>query len=282
MTGLLALLRDLRLDGMHECLLGMTGVGDHALEPLMPLLLRLLEAEAEYRRLAKAHRLTTRARFRYEASLGTVVASTARNLDPATIHRLGDGLWIRQGRSLLLCGPTGAGKSYLATALGRQACLQGFSTRYEACPKLWPRLAHARAQGCYQLELRTLSKIDLLILDDFGLAPLDVTDRLSLLEIMEDRWGKAATILVSQRPVASWYDTLGEPTVADAICDRLFSNSETIELKGDSLRRFPPKLDPNLPPAYVSQLRARNLRTNQVAAFNRNTHSSSSAFLLLR
>ena len=126
-----------------------------------------------------------------------------------------------------------AGKSYLASALGHHACLQGYKTRSCNCNRLWAQLRQARNRDRYEKELRALSKVDVLILD---------------LEILEDRWGKTSTMVVSQRPFDTWHEVIGEPTVADAICDRLFSYAEKIELKGESLRKTPKNIDSNLPP----------------------------------
>ena len=124
-------------------------------------------------------------------------------------------------------------------------------TLYFNCTKFWPQIRQSRTREKYEKEIKTISRCDLLILDDFGLSKLEGPDRLTLLEILEDRWGRASTVVVSQRPLATWYEIMGEPTVADAICDRLFSQAEKIELKGESLRKLPPKLDSNLPPAVT-------------------------------
>lgn len=248
MNALLSLIRELDLEGLRQCVIRMQDLGELKPGSELNLLTRLLEAEAEHRRQQKALRLAKRARFRYESSVGSILTGLERNLDRSTLDRLAEGRWIRQGQNLLITGPTGAGKSYLASALGRQACLQGLKTLYFPSTKLWTQLRQSRSRDRYEREVSLISKTDLLVLDDFGLSKLENSDRLSFLEILEDRWGRASTIVVSQRPLASWHEILGEPTVADAICDRLFSNAEKIELKGESLRRYPPKLDPNLPP----------------------------------
>jgi DNA replication protein DnaC len=249
MNVLMHQLKNLKLEGMYQALVLLQEAGDIQLSECKLVLENLINAEAEYRLDKKSLALVKRAQFRYHASMQTVVTGTERNLEKATVTRLSKGQYIRQGQSLLITGPTGAGKSWLASALGQQACRQGFKTYYYNCNKLWTKLRQARNRDRYEKEIKTISKSDLLILDDFGLSKLDSADRLSLLEILEDRWGKAATIVVSQRPLATWHEVLGDPTVADAICDRLFSNCEKIELKGDSLRKRPLPLDPNLPPS---------------------------------
>jgi len=248
MTATLQLLRELKLDGMRLSLEALRDMGDSSLAGLMPILGRLVEAEAEQRRQAKAERLSKHAKFRYAASLQAIFTGVERNLERAVLTRLADGRWIDSGRNLLVTGPTGAGKSYLASALGRQACHLGYTTLYFNCGKLWTHLRQAQKRERYTKELRAIARADVLILDDFGLSKLESQDRLSLLEILEDRWGKTSTVVVSQRPFATWHEPLGEPTVADAICDRLFANAERIELKGESLRKHAEKLDSNLPP----------------------------------
>ena len=240
-------LRELKLEGMKQAIEQLAEAGDSDLQSCQTILSQLLTAEAEYRRDKKSFALAKRAQFRYHASLGTVVTGTDRNLDRATVARLTEGQYIRQGMSLLITGPTGAGKSWLASALGQQACRQGFKTYYFNCTKLWAKLNLAKKRDMYEKEIKAISRADLLILDDFALSKMESNDRLCFLEILEDRWGKAATIIASQRPINTWHEVLGEPTVADAICDRLFSNCEKIELKGGSLRKTPPPLDPNLP-----------------------------------
>lgn len=248
MTVLMNQLKELRLEGIHEVLQQMQDVGDAALASGLPLLERLVAAEAEYRSQKRTSALAAKARFRYASSLTSVMTGIERNLDKTVLDRLASGRWIRQGQNLLITGPTGAGKSYLASALGHRACQLGMSALYFNCTKFWAMLRLSRGRDRYEKEIKTIAKADLLILDDFGLSKLDGPDRLSFLEILEDRWGRASTVVVSQRPLAAWHEVLGDPTVADAICDRLFSQAEKLELKGESLRRSPPKLDANLPP----------------------------------
>jgi len=237
MNGLLTTLRDLKLDGMRLCLETLRDAGESQLPDLVQLLTRLVDAEAEQRKITRSLSLAKRAKFRYQAGLQTISTGIERNLDKALIARLSEGRWIKQGQNLLITGPTGAGKSFLSSALGAQACLQGYSTLYFNCNRLWAQLRQSRSKGTYEKELRTMAKAELLILDDFGLTKLEATDRLSFLEMLEDRWGKTSTVVVSQRPFATWHEVLGEPTIADAICDRLFSNAEKIELKGESMRK---------------------------------------------
>jgi len=241
MTGLVASLKSLRFDGMLLALESMREQGELIAPESERVLVRLVDAEAEHRRIVKSERLTKRARFRYQAGLQSVASGIDRNLDRTTLNRLAENRWISQGQNILITGPTGAGKSYLASALGKQACLHGYSTLYFNCNRLWAQLRQSRAKSAYEKELKRMAKAELVILDDFGLMKLEPADRLSFLEILEDRWGKQSTVVVSQRPFAAWHEVLGEPTIADAICDRLFSNAEKIELKGVSMRMAPIK-----------------------------------------
>lgn len=236
MTGLLSVLRELKLDGVRSCIESMAAQADTRLLEAVPLLSRLFEAEAENRRTEKTKRLTLRARFRYEAGVQTVLTGSERNLQKESLQRLAECRWISKGQNLLITGPTGAGKSWLACALGRQACELGYSSLYFHCSKLWAGLSSARKKDLYSKELKKISSSALLVLDDFGLSKMDNSERLMFLEILEDRWGRASTVVVSQRPFANWHEAIGEPTFADAICDRLFAGAEKIELKGESLR----------------------------------------------
>jgi len=145
--------------------------------------------------------------------------------------------FINKGENILITGATGVGKSYLSSALGHQACQSGYKTLYFNTQKLFSRLKMLKADGSYTKEISRMEKYDLLILDDFGLAPLDSTARMFLLEIIEDRHGRKSTIISSQLPVAKWYEVIGESTIADAILDRMVHTAHRIELKGESLRK---------------------------------------------
>jgi len=137
-----------------------------------------------------------------------------------------------------LAGPTGAGKSFIASALGHQACMYGFKVGYYPSSKLFAYLKLSRADGSYLKELTKIQKLDVIIIDDFGLEPLGVQNRLTLLEILEDRHGRRSSVFVSQLPISNWHEVIGDPTIADAICDRIIHNAHRIELKGDSVRKI--------------------------------------------
>lgn len=160
-----------------------------------------------------------------------------RKLDKAVIRGLTSCNWVRENQNVVITGKTGTGKSYLACALAQQACRKGYRALYRRVPRLFEEILLARAEGSYPRWLAKLARIDILILDDWGLAPLGEKDRLDLLEIMEDRYGNRSTILTSQLPVSKWHDQVGDPTIADAFCDRLLHNAHRITLSGPSRRK---------------------------------------------
>lgn len=204
----------------------------------------LVDAEWEYRQSKKLRRLLKSAKFRYQVGFEEVDFTLKRNLEKDLFMRLKDGNWIQKAKNVIITGPTGAGKSYLASALGHQACLLDYRVMYFNCMKLFSFLKQSQADHSYGREIRKIQKANLLIFDDFGLQPLDAKDRMSLLEILEDRQGDGSTVVVTQIPVKKWHELIGDSTVADAICDRLIHSSYRIELGPDcpSLRKLK-KLD---------------------------------------
>ena len=197
----------------------------------------LLDREASLRcdkRLASRLRA---AKLRQQASVEDVDYRAARGLDRALFQKLAEGQWIDAHDNLALVGPSGVGKSWLACAIGQKACRDNRSVVYHRWPKLCEELALARGDGRHPRLLKSLGRADLLILDDFGLEPLDASSRHDLLEILEDRYGRRSTIVTSQLPVTAWHSAIGDPTYADAILDRLVHNAHRIELSGESLRR---------------------------------------------
>jgi len=177
------------------------------------------------------------ARLRQQASVEDVDYRAPRGLDRALFQKLTNGEWIDAHDNLILCGPTGVGKSWLACALGHKACRDNRSVLYQRVPKLFAELALARGDGRYARILRGLTGVQLLVLDDWGLEPLDAGARRDLYEILEERYGRRSTILTSQIPVDKWHAFIGDPTYADAILDRLVHNAHRIDLAGESLRR---------------------------------------------
>ena len=151
--------------------------------------------------------------------------------------RFSSGDWIKKGESIIITGRTGAGKSFMACALGHNACVQQYHVGYYNCMKLFSQLKYYKADGTYFKEMNKIKKQDLIILDDFGLKPFDTDSRLMLLELLEDRHGCRSLIISSQIPADRWFDIIGDATIADAICDRLLHTSHKIDIKGDSMRK---------------------------------------------
>lgn len=229
----------LKLHGMER---GLTGLLESRLIDGMQgpeLLAQLVDSEWDDRKQRKASRLVRGANFRSVVSLTDMDYTVARNIERHTIARYTDCQWVDAADVFIITGPTGIGKSFLAQALGLQACLMGYPVRYFNARKLFPLLRRLRIDGGYRKFVERISKTPVLILDDFGLEVLDPEDRLSLFEIIEDRSGRQATIIASQVPVTLWFERIGEPTVADAICDRLVHRAIRFDLKGESMRKKP-------------------------------------------
>lgn len=185
-------------------------------------------------------RLVARLRFaalRQVAVVEDVDLRSARGLDRALFQKLAAGDWIDRKQNLLILGPTGVGKSWLACALGHKACRDDRSVAYHRVPRMLEALALARGDGRYARMLKAIGRVQVLILDDWGLTPLNAEQRRDLLEIMDDRHGKGSTIVTSQVPVDHWHEVIGDPTIADAILDRLVHNAHRLTLKGESLRK---------------------------------------------
>ena len=197
----------------------------------------LLQAEAQDRTNRRFERLTKTARFRYQATIEELNFNTSRGINTSQITELATGGYLAKGESVLITGSTGCGKSFLASALGHQACSQGSKVLYFNTQKLLMQTKMSRLDGSFLKFFEKLAKANLLILDDFGLSHLDKLQQMDLMEIIEDRHGQSSTIIVSQLPVKSWYEIIGEATIADAILDRLVHTSHRIELKGESLRK---------------------------------------------
>jgi DNA replication protein DnaC len=197
----------------------------------------LLQAEQQERTNNRFERLRKNARFRYQASIEELKMDASRGLDKALVSTLATGEYLEKGESVLVTGSTGCGKSFLVSALGHQACAQGHKVAYFNVQKLLLKTKISRIEGTIMKFFEFISKTDLLILDDFGLTHLEQQQQLDLMEMIEDRHGTSSTIIASQLPVSSWYDVIGEETIADAILDRLVHTSYRVELKGESLRK---------------------------------------------
>lgn len=199
----------------------------------------LIESEWDDRHNRSIQRGITNARFRYKASIEELHYDHDRNLTKNQMMRYGDCSFVEKCENILITGSTGIGKSYIASALGHHACSMGYRVLYANITKLFAKLKMAKADNSYMKELAKIERQHLLILDDFGLQPLDAQNRQSLMEMIEDRHGKSATVITSQLPVKGWYEVIGEKTIADAILDRLVHSAHRIELKGESLRKKP-------------------------------------------
>lgn len=197
----------------------------------------LLQAEKDDRSNRRFELLQRNAKFRYQSSLQELNYEASRGLDKSLVSTLATCDFITKGESLLVTGATGCGKSFLASAFGQQACSLGYSVGYFNIQKLLMRAKMARLDGSILKFFDKLAKTSLLILDDFGLTRFEQQQQMDFMEIIEDRHGRSSTIIVSQLPVSSWYDIIGEETIADAILDRLVHTSYRIELKGESLRK---------------------------------------------
>jgi len=230
-------LHELRLVGMAHALDEQRGQPDLATLAFEDRLALLLEREVTARADRRLTRLLQLARLRLAGTVEDLDFRSARALDRSVLLRLATSEWVRQHQVVLLVGATGTGKTFVACALGHSACRQGLRVRYARLPRLLQELALARADGSYGKLLTTLAKTDLLILDDWGLAPLGDLERRDLLEVLEDRYGRRATLVTSQLPVEHWHDLIGDPTFGDAILDRLVHGAHRITLKGPSMRR---------------------------------------------
>lgn len=197
----------------------------------------LIDAEWDDRHNRSIQRSLHNARFRYKANMEQIEYSPDRTLDKNLILRLAEGNYINKKENILITGSTGLGKSYIASALGNQACTQGYKVLYFNTAKLFSKLKMAKADGTYISEMAKIERQDLLIIDDFGINPIDSQARAYLLEIIEDRHGKRSMIITSQLPVSRWYDVIGEQTIADAILDRIVHEAHRIEIEGESMRR---------------------------------------------
>jgi len=229
-------LKMLRLYGMERAFRTLLeSGGDRALSS-DELMAHVTDAEYDEHHLRRTKRLVKNASFRLRASFPEIDFSLDRGLDRTMFLRLSDCEWIKAARTIVVSGPTGSGKSYLSHVLGYQACALGYRTLYFNCTKLFPFLKDKRASGTYQRHVAKLARTPLLILDDFGLSPLDAQDRLSLLELIEDRLGKTAMVIATQIPVAQWFGVIGDPTIADAVCDRVVPQALRIQLSGTSVR----------------------------------------------
>ncbi len=245
-TTLLTRLRDLKLGGMASALqTQLEQPGTYEGLAFSARLDLLLDQELLSRDHRKQLRLITQARFKLNAHVQDLDYQNTRQLKREQVAQLATCDWLHKGQNLLITGPCGSGKTWLACALGHTACLRDYSVRYYRLSRLFVEMTQAKAEGSYQRLLQQLAKTRLLILDDWGLETLDPAARHDLMEIMDDRYGHGSTLIISQLPTDQWYATIGDNTLADAILDRLMHNAHRINLKGESMRKKRAALDPS-------------------------------------
>lgn len=231
-------LENIRLTGMAQALkdqLEMDGIEDLSFEERLGL---LVDRETVFRENRRLKTRLRKAKLRHNASIEDIDYRTPRKLDKSVVIKLADCQWIKNRQNLIISGPTGIGKSFLSCAFAQKACREGYSAIYLRLSRLFEDLALAKGDGRYIKMLAAFAKTDLLILDDYGLAKLNREKRHDLLEILEDRHGLRSTLVTSQLPIKNWHEQIGDPTLADAILDRLVHNAHKIELDGDSMRKM--------------------------------------------
>jgi len=235
---LLSQLRQLKLSGMASALqTQLEQPGTYEALAFAERLQFLVDHEEQERNQRKQERLTRAAQFKLSAHAKDIDYQHTRGLQPSQMAALLMCDWLKKAQNLLLTGPCGTGKTYLACALGHQACLKGYSVRYYRLPRLILALTQAKADGSYSKLLKAIASLNLLIIDDWGLEPLTAATRNDLMEIMDDRYEHSATVIISQLPTEQWYQAIGDNTLADAMLDRLMHNAHRINLKGESMRK---------------------------------------------
>lgn len=230
-------LKQLKLKGMVQAYQSVVSLPVHEQFTLHQGIAHLTQAELLHRSHQKTQMYLNLSKLRYDAVLENIQCSGTRNFTKDQLLYFVDGSFIERAENVLITGSTGSGKSYLACALGRQACTLGYKALYLGMSRFMEKIKQAKLEGNYLKLLNQIEKNQLIILDDFGLQPLDNDTRLALLQILEDRYAKKSIIITAQLPLKNWFEYINEPTLADAIMDRLTANANKIELTGESLRR---------------------------------------------
>lgn len=230
-------LREMGLDGMAEGLAEQSAQPDLRDLGFEERLGMLVDREESFRHNRRLKRLLRAARLRLSACLEDIDYRTPRGLDRSLLRHLSTGDWLARGQNVLITGPTGAGKTFIACALGNAACRQGYSALYVRVPRILGDLALARGDGSYPKRMNQLARTQLLILDDWGLAPATPSEGRDLLEVIEDRSQRFSTVVASQAPLEHWHSVVPDPSLADAILDRLVHHAHKIEMKGESMRK---------------------------------------------
>ena len=236
MNEILTKMKLMRLQGMAKAFTLTLESGKNEKFTPDEMVTHLIESEWDERYNRKLGRTVQAARFRYKASIEQISYEDNR-MDKNQVLRLADCEFVKRGENIIITGSTGIGKSFIASAIGHQACSLGYRVLYHHSTKLFGRMKIAKADGSYLKELARIERQHVLIIDDFGIQPLDAQNRSVLMEIIEDRHGKSSTIITSQIPISKWHEIIGEQTIADAILDRIVHDAHRIEMKGDSLRK---------------------------------------------
>ncbi len=236
---ILSQLRQLKLGGMANALLMQSELpGTYDNLSFIERLQLLADSETQERTHRKQQRLLKAAKFKLAANAREIDYQHPRGLRQSIIADLLQCNWLTKSQNILMTGPCGSGKTYLACALGHTACLKNYSVKYYRLSRLLLALSQSKADGTYPKMLASLAKLDCLILDDWGLEPLKAPQRNDLMEIMDDRHESSSTMILSQLPTDQWHQSIGDNTLADAILDRLMHNAHRIKLKGESMRKF--------------------------------------------
>lgn len=230
-------LMKLKLHGMLKAYESLEETGVAKEMSVDEILSHLIDNEWNERTSRKLTSRTTQARFRYPVSFEQIDFTGERKEIRSLLMKLGEGSWMKKSENVIITGPTGVGKSFLACAIGMKACHNEFNVMYFSTSKLFASLATSKADNTHVRLMRKIQKQNLIILDDFGLEPITGENRLHLFEILEDRYGVGSTIIVSQVPTINWHAVIKDATLADAICDRLIHNAHLLKLGGDSYRK---------------------------------------------